>query len=88
MNDTKEAIKILGNIKTQYENTPIPEFKIYIDALQIGINALIESESIRGDVAKEFVEKVEKRCIERGVYPICVKRVLEQTLEEMTKDGD
>ena len=35
----------------------------------------------------EFANKVEQKCLEKGIYPACVKRAIEETKREMTEQG-
>ena len=43
---------------------------------------------IQIEAVKKFASKVERQCIDSGIYPACVRRALERTLDEMTVGGE
>ena len=84
--DLNNLLKLSNDIINEFSKK-IDEQKAEIERLE-GWQDLLKAEKhslIKTEAIKEFANKVEQKCLEKGIYPACVKRAIEQIKEEMTE---
>ena len=81
----KDVLDLINRQKAEIER-----LKADKEALINGQETLQKNlpKTIRAETITEFAAKVEQKCLDRGIYPACVKRAIEETKEEMTEQDN
>jgi ferritin-like protein len=73
----KEALDLINRQKAEIE-------RLMTNCLSMARTMPTMAKAERAEAITEYYEEVKKRCIEGGIYPVIVKKIMEDVRKEMT----